>query len=69
MIAATCGHRNGGGRASLRANYFVHAPLKVWQYRPERQSPNRRDPSSARHTQIALTKPPEQVEKWAKLRE
>jgi hypothetical protein len=53
----------------LRADYCVQAPLKVWQYRPERQSPNRRDPSAARHTQIALTRPSEQVGKWAKLRE
>jgi len=41
-------------RVSVRVtNYFVHAP-EVWQYRPERQSPNRRESSAARHTHIAL---------------
>ena len=66
QIKSAIGRIHGRERRRIhrvRRSYRVHAPLRVLQCRPARQSPNRRDSSVARHTQIALIKPSEQVGK------
>ena len=53
----------------LCAGITVYTPMIRHKMNQPGKALGVRDPSVARHTHIALTKPPEQVGKWAKLSE